>query len=144
MGDLNEEPYGRNLECLYAHRHRAKSIGKPHWADNDVKRSHLYNTSWRLLGERYAHPEPLSRPRELVGSAGTYYWEAKRSWAHLDHFIVSGSLLGATPPYFDENEAAIVSLSEFLTNGLPLKFTEDSGKFRGLSDHLPIYGRIIL
>lgn len=144
MGDLNEEPYGRNLEILNAHRHRERSLGLAHWADNDVKRTHLYNPSWRLMGEKYAHPEPTLRPRELVGSAGTYYWEAKRSWAHLDHFIVSGSLLGNQAPYFDENESAIVSLVEFLTNGLPIKFSEDSGKFRGVSDHLPIYGRIFL
>lgn len=142
MGDLNEEPFGKPLSALNAHRHRARSQGRVHWADKDVERVHLYNASWRFLGEKYDHAP--NAPHQVVGSAGTYFWEAKKSWASLDHLIVSGRLLADQVPFLDESMTQVVTLPEFLTDGLPLKFVEDLGKMRGVSDHLPIFARIAL
>ena len=137
LGDLNEEPFERSLLALYAHRNRYRSKAKTHWADHDSKRAHLYNTSWRLLGEKYPH-----RGKSLDDCAGTYYWESERTWHHFDHLIVSGGLLQATTPFLDEEQVHIVSSNALLTDGLPIKFSSKNGVYRGLSDHLPLVARI--
>jgi endonuclease/exonuclease/phosphatase family metal-dependent hydrolase len=143
VGDLNEEPFEHNLGTLYAHRNRGRARGREHWTDSDVKRVHLYNTSWRLLGEK--HPHPIDANSTVFGDcAGTYYWESNRSWHHFDQLIVSGGLLESEAPYLDEQSTHIVSSPAFLTNGLPLKFSSDNGSFHGVSDHLPIVTRIII
>lgn len=141
VGDLNEEPFEDNLDVLNAHRHRARSQGIGHWADDDVKRTHLYNTSWRLLGEKFSYPESAVVPVD-DNCAGTYYWEVEKSWRHFDQLIVSGGLLQPKRPFIDESETTIVSSPAFLTDGLPLKFSRDGPKFRGLSDHLPLFAQI--
>ncbi|NHQ90269.1 endonuclease/exonuclease/phosphatase family protein [Janthinobacterium lividum] len=141
VGDLNEEPYEPNLGVLNAHRHRGRSLKKFHWTDHNVKRVHLYNSSWRLLGEKH----PITSPEILHGSehsAGTYYWEAKHTWHHFDHAIVSGGLLRDKIPFLDEGEACILSLPSLLTEGFPIKFSCENGKYSGLSDHLPIFLKI--
>lgn len=138
VGDLNEEPHERSLRRLNAHRHRGRALGKSHWADGDVKRLHLYNTSWRLLGEKHAHPSRGGTPA-LDHSAGTYYWEEERAWRNFDQLIVSGGLLGEKEPFINEHETLIVSLPAFLTNGLPLKFKNKEGTYSGVSDHLPLF-----
>lgn len=144
LGDLNDEPFGDSLSALYAHRHRERAQKRSHWTDEDVKRVHLYNTSWRLLGEKFPFPEPASGVVSQQGCAGTYYWEDKSSWANLDHIVVSGSMLTDELPRIDEAQVAIVSLPEFLTDGVPIKFSAEGGKFRGLSDHLPVVGQATL
>lgn len=141
IGDLNEEPHERSLRRLNAHRYRARSLGKSHWADTDVKRLHLYNTSWRLLGEKYAYP-PVDNTVALDHAAGSYYWQEERSWLNFDQLIVSGGLLGEETPFINENETSIVSLPAFLTKGLPLKFKNSLGEYSGLSDHLPLFAVI--
>lgn len=140
VGDLNDEPFGESTQdVLNAHRHRARSY-KTHWADDDVKRVHLYNCSWRLLGERTPHSPAIVDA--FPTAAGTYYWEHKKSWHNLDHFIVSSGLLGKMPPFIDEAEVKVVSLPEFMPEGVPKKFYESEGRFFGLSDHLPIVASI--
>ena len=142
VGDLNEEPFEENLDTLNAHRHRGRSQGKAHWADHDVKRTHLYNTSWRLLGEKHPHPAADAHDLSMQNAAGTYYWEEEQSWRHFDQLIVSGGLLQPTVPYIDEAEIGVVSSPAFLTDGLPIGFTRDAGKYRGVSDHLPLFAKI--
>ena len=142
IGDLNEEPFEENMEALNAHRHRGRSQATGHWADDDVKRTHLYNTSWRLLGEKHPYPTENHGLVPMQDCAGTYYWESDRSWRHFDQLIVSGGLLNAELPFIDETEVVIVSSSAFLTDGLPVSFSHDGTKYRGLSDHLPILAKI--
>ena len=144
IGDLNDEPFSRSLDFLNTHRHHGRAQGPRHWTDDDAKRVHLYNATWRLLGEQFGHVGPSGLAGGINGAAGTYYWEAKRSWANLDHIIVSGGLLRPSRPYLNEEKTMIISLPEFLTNGFPKKFSEDSGKFSGVSDHLPLFGAIEL
>lgn len=144
VGDLNEEPFEKNLEVLNAHRHRARSLSKPHWTDKDVKRTHLYNLSWRLLGEKHPHASPNRNTDAMKDCAGTYYWESKSSWRTFDQVLVSGGLLESARPQISEAHCSIVSTDGFLTDGLPLKFERDAKKLRGLSDHLPISGKILI
>jgi len=139
IGDFNEDPYEDSFNTLNAHRHRGRSQGKPHWADDDVKRVHLYNTAWRLLGEKHPFPKSERDENLQLNCAGTYYWEEAKSWRHFDQLIVSGGLLGPSAPHIDEDEVVIISSAAFLSGGLPIKFSYDHGKFVGLSDHLPIY-----
>lgn len=138
IGDLNEEPHERSLRRLKAHRHRARALGKPHWTDADVRRLHLYNTSWRMMGEKHAHPS-LENATGLDHAAGTFYWNEERTWLNFDQLIVSGGLLDEGAPFLNEHETLIVSLPAFLTEGLPLKFKGGAGNYSGLSDHLPIF-----
>jgi endonuclease/exonuclease/phosphatase family metal-dependent hydrolase len=143
IGDLNEEPFELPQRALHAHRDRSRSQSRPHWADDDVKRVHLYNCSWRLLGEKTPHTVTTNSP-DAIHAAGTFYWASKRSWHHLDHIIVSSGLLGTTPPYLDESHVAIGATPEFMPEGLPEKFSIKEGNARGLSDHLPIVAKIRL
>lgn len=146
LGDLNEEPYGILEGWLYAHRDRATSRRPRHYTDAHIKRVHLYNCAWRLLGERLAHPETTG---DAV-VAGSYYWRDAKTWHTFDQVIVSGSLLSYEPPYFDESNLRLASWAsvlpkEFLASGsLPHRFEWKGGSSIGLSDHLPICGRIIL
>jgi endonuclease/exonuclease/phosphatase family metal-dependent hydrolase len=142
IGDFNAEPYERSLKTLHAHRDRARSKGVAHWTDGDVKRLHLYNTSWRLLGEQYPHPRHRARHSAMGDCAGTYYWEGGKAWRHFDQLIVSGGLLGDQLPHIDENETVIVSSEAFVADGLPVKFSRDGKRYIGLSDHLPIYANV--
>jgi len=141
LGDLNEEPFEDNLGVIYAHRHRSRSRARVHKADRKVERAHLYNTSWRLMGEKHAHN--FSGTSTLTQNcAGTFFWESKKTWHHLDHIIVSGGLLDGDLPFLDEDDLQIVSSEKFLTDGLPLKFQERKGVYVGLSYHLPLVAKI--
>lgn len=142
VGDLNEEPYERSLGVLNTHRHRGRSLKKFHWTDHNVRRVHLYNTSWRHLGEKHPYPSAISAQSGLEDCAGTYYWEAKHSWHNFDHVIVSGGLLQDRVPFIDESKICIVSLPAFLTDGFPIKFSDENSSCKGLSDHLPIFVKI--
>ncbi len=140
IGDLNSEPFDELfLENLHAHRDRDASTGRLYWQDEDVRRPRLYNCSWRHLGERRPH-DPTG---EAVHSAGTYF--GKDGWRTYDQLLVSGGLLSDTPPYLDESNVEIHALSEVLgERGKPAKFEYKDGKASGLSDHLPLIGRIVL
>lgn len=141
VGDLNEEPFEHNLDTLFAHRHRSRSKAKSHWADHDSKRVHLYNTSWRMLGEKHPH---FPGSKFDGGCAGTFYWESERSWHHFDHIIVSGGLLSEEVPYLNEDEVSIVASPKFLHGGIPVKFKKSNDGYVGLSDHLPVVARIYI
>lgn len=143
VGDLNEEPYERSLRNLNAHRYRSRAQGRLHWADDDVQRVHLYNASWRHLGEKHAHPHSiLAAP--MGHSAGTYYWSERKTWHNFDQLIVSGGLLSDGFPHLNEHEFIVVSTPAFLTNGLPEQFSRKGKDYRGLSDHLPLFAKISL
>lgn len=146
LGDLNQEPYGMLEKWLYASRSRAGSRGAPHHTDSHTKRIRLYNCSWRMLGEHYSHPQPRSE-RE---TAGTYYWRDNKTWHTFDQVIVSGSLLTMSPPYLDEGSLRVPSWSEIVPDSFvaddftPHKFEWSNGNSKGVSDHLPISGCIII
>ena len=144
IGDFNEEPFEDSFGTLNAHRHRIRSLGKGHWADEDVRRAHLYNTAWRMMGEKHPHPTEDNPGKTLKDCAGSYYWEESKSWHLFDQLIVSGGLLSAKLPYIDEKEIAIVSSEAFLSDNLPIGFSRTKDKFCGLSDHLPLYAKMYI
>jgi hypothetical protein len=111
-----------------------------HWRDAEVRRVRLYNASWRYLGEQLPHglaPAP-SNP----GAAGTFFRDP-HNWRTFDHVLVSCGLLGASPPYLDEARTRVTPLRIMLDeNGLPRPFDPATG--RGISNHLPIVGHLVL
>lgn len=140
IGDLNEEPFELPQMALFGHRHRSGSKRAPHWTDSDVKRLHLYNASWRTVGEKHPHPAATDR----TDIAGTFYWRNKRQWLTIDQMLISGGLLSQGVPYFDEARFEVVGLPEFLEpDGLPSKFSWTGGIPAGLSDHLPVVSHLI-
>jgi len=141
LGDLNEEPYGILEERLNAARFRAHSRRREHYTDQDVSRIRLYNCSWRFLGEREPH-----RGKVAEGdTAGTYFWQSKNSWHTFDHVIVTGSLLTDQQPFLDERNLAVVARPTIMgCEGGPMCFEWNNGKPRGISDHLPILGQMVL
>ncbi|MGO8745584.1 MAG: hypothetical protein ACLQNE_06305 [Thermoguttaceae bacterium] len=146
LGDLNEEPFGIVEDWLYASRDHRRSRGPAHYTDKAIHRVRLYNCSWRLLGERLPHPYPAEE-REIAGS---YYWRDERTWHTYDQVIVSGTLLNNVPPFLDEHTLRVACGQEDLPahllgpDGLPCKFDWNNGHPRGLSDHLPLCGSIVL
>jgi endonuclease/exonuclease/phosphatase family metal-dependent hydrolase len=143
LGDLNEEPTADIFRIrLIGRRDRASSHQK-HWRDRQFRRIRLYNAAWRYLGEQVAHgtaPQP-------VGAAGTLYNDSDdvdaKGWWTFDHLLVSAGLLGQTPPYLDEARTGIVFTPLMRdASGLPRPFTP--GSRHGVSDHLPIVGRLVL
>jgi endonuclease/exonuclease/phosphatase family metal-dependent hydrolase len=139
LGDLNEEPTARVFrERLIGCRDR-QSSRYTHWQDKGVRRVRLYNAAWRYLGEQVAH----GTAGQPVGAAGTLYNIKKGGWRTLDHLLVSAELLGQTPLYLDEAKSRIVSTPLMRDGaGLPAAFTPTNQ--RGISDHLPIIGRLVL
>ncbi|WP_407713225.1 hypothetical protein ACJJWD_13765 [Comamonas testosteroni] len=140
IGDLNDEPFDRSLNKLYAHRHRERSLSKHHRTDKSVSRVHLYNCTWRMLGEKSAFDPKVDQKTSISGS---YYWEEKKSWYNLDQLIVSKGLISSHSPYIDEGSTQIVSLPQFLPDRKPKPFTFIKSEFFGLSDHLPIHTKVI-
>jgi endonuclease/exonuclease/phosphatase family metal-dependent hydrolase len=140
LGDLNDEPFGMLEKELIASRDR-RWVCSPHATDVPVRRARLYNCSWRLLGERLPHPSPGIRGH----AAGTYYWKKKNRWHTWDHVLVSGSLLGQGFPRLDEQSVCVVSGPGLVgRTGRPDKFRFAKGKVKGLSDHLPVRGQLLL
>jgi endonuclease/exonuclease/phosphatase family metal-dependent hydrolase len=142
VGDLNEEPFTPLFEQrLLASRDRATSRRSEHHTDKDVRRVRLYNATWRLLGERLPHTPAMSG----TDTAGTHYWRQERRWVTFDHVIVDGSLLTDQPPFFVETELEVVADPLlFGADRLPFKFQQTDRGPAGLSDHLPLRGRILL
>ncbi|MDY3559805.1 endonuclease/exonuclease/phosphatase family protein [Gemmata sp. JC673] len=140
LGDLNIEPFATVFrDRLNASRDRDRSRQRAHPSDREVRRVRFYNASWRLLGERHAHDEAASQQW-----AGTYYNAGDRAWHTYDQLLVTGGLLGSSPPYLEESSLEIVPLPGCIeAGGKPEAFTWLSGVASGLSDHLPITGRII-
>lgn len=136
LGDLNDEPFDKSLGRLNTHRFRSRSRSAMHYADHYVKRLHLYNASWRLLGEKHGHINKISS--SFLDCAGTYYSADYKQWYNFDQIIVSGNLLDSSKPFVNEDEIHIASSPAFLTKGLPLQFEKTKAGYSGLSDHLPI------
>ncbi|MEE9872258.1 MAG: hypothetical protein PBV86_15940 [Delftia lacustris] len=139
MGDLNEDPFEEALNKLHAHRYRSRA-GEKHYTDKDTRRVHLYNCTWRLLGEKAAYSKDVSSIPNAT--AGTYYWKLKKRWHSFDQIIVSHGLISKKSPHLDEEATHIVDLPEFLPEKLPATFKRERGGYVGLSDHLPIYTNI--
>lgn len=141
LGDLNEEPYGVLEEHLFATRDRGSSRDPLHYQDHAIGRAWLYNCSWRFVGERFPHIGSSVRGE----TAGTYYWGKQSTWHTFDHIIVTGSLLSEQLPFLDEGSVRVV-VHPLLLNaeGKPRKFSWVNGVVSGLSDHLPLVGRILL
>jgi endonuclease/exonuclease/phosphatase family metal-dependent hydrolase len=141
VGDLNAEPFDAVfLNRLHASRDRDYSRQPAHWTDGDVRRVRFYNAGWRLLGERHPH-DPSGAPQHW---AGTYYNANDREWHTYDQVLVTGDLLGGNPPYLEESTFGIIPLSGcFGASGRPEAFSWTNGVSSGLSDHLPLTGRIV-
>lgn len=147
FGDLNAEPFDEETleESLNSSRAHDRAR-RHHPRDAPVRRVRLYNCSWRLLGEGFAHPHSPNH-RE---AAGTYYSRKRRTWHTLDQVVVSRTLLTRTPPFLDEWDLRVVcGRDEFPddllgADGFPMKFAWNNGKPGGVSDHLPISGSIVL
>lgn len=139
LGDLNEEPTSPVFEeHLWAARDHTSARRTAHQRDQNQRRVRLYNAAWRYMGEQVAY----SGGPPISGMAGTFY-NKKLGWRTFDHLMVSGGLLRAPPPYFDEaNTRVAVNAAMRIPSGLLRPF-EAAGK-PGISDHLPIVGRIIL
>ncbi|MBA4191591.1 MAG: hypothetical protein C0467_26730 [Planctomycetaceae bacterium] len=141
LGDFNTEPFSDVFrDRLQAARDRDRSRQRIHPSDKDVRRIRFYNASWRLLGEHLPH--------EVSGSphhwAGTYYNAGDRTWHTYDQVLVSGSLLGNAPPYLEESSFGITPLPGCIgAGGKPEAFSWLNGVASGLSDHLPLTGRIV-
>ena len=119
---------------------RDRSRQKPHHSDVDVSRLRLYNCSWRHLGE--GHPHSLD---VASGHAGTYYQASTHMWRTFDQVMVTGGLLSEKPPLLDESQLFVrTDTGNLTTQGKPTKFEFVNGVASGISDHLPITGRIIL
>lgn len=140
LGDLNAEPFGGIFQSrLNASRDRDRSSQRPHPSDHDIRRVRFYNASWRLLGER--HPNDAVTQHHW---AGTYYNASDRRWHTYDQLLVTGGLLGSVPPYLEEASFGITPLPGCFGAGeKPESFTWLNGVASGLSDHLPLTGRIV-
>jgi endonuclease/exonuclease/phosphatase family metal-dependent hydrolase len=141
LGDFNTEPFdGLFRSRIQASRDRDRSRRRVHFSDQDVRRVRFYNASWRLLGERHPH-DPAISPQHL---AGTYYNNRDRTWHTYDQVLVTSGLLGGKPPYLEEASFNITPLPGCLgKDGKPEVFNWSNGIANGLSDHLPLTGRIV-
>jgi endonuclease/exonuclease/phosphatase family metal-dependent hydrolase len=139
LGDLNEEPtWDVFNEDLLAVRDHDSGRQAAHWRDRQKRRVRLYNAAWRYLGEQVAYSGGAPAP----GLAGTFYNE-KLGWRTFDHVIVSGGLLCPSPPYLDEANTRVAATAAMRSpDGVPWPF--EAAEKPGISDHLPIVGRIIL
>ena len=139
LGDLNEEPMSAVFEHRLIGRRDRESSHTRHWGDAQVRRVRLYNAAWRYLGEQVAHGTPGP---PTIGAAGTYF-KAPHNWRTFDHVLVSCGLIGASPPYLNEAQTGIVATPIMIDEeGRPKPF--EPGRPRGVSDHLPIVGRLVL
>lgn len=141
VGDLNAEPFEPVFaDRVEAHRDHDSARSRRHATDADVRRVRLYNCGWRLLGEQHPHTPALG---PVAQSAGTCFGEA--GWKTYDQVLLSGGLLSTTPPYLDEAELRVAADTGLLdAQGRPAKFEYQNGQPQGVSDHLPLVGRIVL
>jgi endonuclease/exonuclease/phosphatase family metal-dependent hydrolase len=139
LGDLNEEPTSHVFEeHLTAARDHASGRQAAHWRDRQVRRVRLYNAAWRFLGEQVAY----AGGRPMPGIAGTFY-NQELGWRTFDHLVVSGGLLSDPPPYLDEANTRVAATAIMRSpEGVHRPF--EAARYPGISDHLPIVGRIIL
>jgi endonuclease/exonuclease/phosphatase family metal-dependent hydrolase len=137
LGDLNVEP-ADVIFAEFLNAARDHDSGRyRHWRDRNQRRVRLYNSAWRFQGEQVAYRGGVPSP----GLAGTYY-NGELGWRTFDHLIVSGGLLTAPPPYLDEANTAVRVTATMRSGETPMPFA--GGASEGISDHLPIVGRIIL
>lgn len=139
LGDLNIEPTDPILETRLLGRRDRRSADSNHWREDDVARVRLYNLSWRHFGEQIAHHPSVT---DALHVAGTCYGGKRREWRTFDQLMVSSGLLNATLPMIDERQTCIVnSPLHFGEDSLPVPFEMNKA---GISDHLPILGKISL
>ena len=139
LGDLNEEPTAELFRHHLVTSRDRQTSHISHPRDKQVRRARLYNLSWRHLGEQIPHG--VARP-QAIGPAGTWYND-DHGWKTIDHVIASGGLFGEKPPYLDEENTRIISNSSLVDErGRPEPFAPES--LRGVSDHLPIVGQLVL
>lgn len=140
LGDLNEEPTADIFEERFiGKRDHASTRQREHWRDADVQRIRLYNAAWRYFGEQVPHGSPQVTSR---GIAGTKF-SSSDGWQTFDHVFISAGLLQETPPYFDETNTR-VRATPIMLDGQSRPTPFQSGSGHGVSDHLPIVGRIVL
>ena len=138
LGDLNEEPTAAIFRKQLPARRDRESTHDRHWRDEGVMRVRLYNLAWRFLGEQVAHGAPGQR----VGGAGTVF-EEPHNWKTFDHILVSCGLLTPNAPFIGESNTGVVCTPLMLgEDRRPQPFVPNSTG--GMSDHLPIVGRLIL
>ena len=66
-------------------------------------------------------------------------------WHTWDHVLVSASLLTDSFPFLDEESIEIVTGRGLVEeDGRPAAFRFINGQAEGLSDHLPVRGRLLL
>ena len=139
LGDLNEEPTSPVFEeHLASARDHASGRQAAHWRDRNPRRVRLYNAAWRYLGEQ----RPYSGGSPTLGLAGTFY-NQELGWRTFDHLIVSGTIVSLPPPYLDEANTRVAATAAMRSPDGMLRPFETVGN-PGISDHLPILGRIIL
>jgi endonuclease/exonuclease/phosphatase family metal-dependent hydrolase len=139
LGDLNEEPTSPVFEeHLAAARDHASGRQAAHWRDRNPRRVRLYNAAWRYLDEQVAYGGGTPTP----ALAGTFF-NKDLGWRTFDHLIVSGGLLNAPAPYLDEANTRVAATAAMRSPDGTLRPFEAVGS-PGISDHLPIVGKIIL
>jgi endonuclease/exonuclease/phosphatase family metal-dependent hydrolase len=138
LGDLNEEPTAKLFDVKLNGRRDRESCRTRHERDDSARRVRLYNAAWRYLGEQVPHRGGVA----TTTPAGTYCQEPY-GWRTLDHVLVSAGLLGELPPYLDESRTGVASTPLMRNDrGRPVVFDPDRDV--GVSDHLPILGRLVL
>jgi endonuclease/exonuclease/phosphatase family metal-dependent hydrolase len=140
FGDLNEEPMAEVFkERLMGCRDHATSQQTRDSYARQLRRVRLYNAAWRFLGEQTPHAGGPPPSRVIAGT----YFAAPHGWRTFDHVLVSRGLLGASPPHLDESRTRILSADILVDDhGRPTPFVV--GATRGVSDHLPLLGHLVL
>lgn len=141
MGDLNNEPFEGHFEEWHSFaRNRPRATQPEHYTDQDVRRIRMYNCAWRWLGEQWthSHSEPL-----LPSIAGTYFSEETKNWHTFDQILVTGGLLTQEFPVLaEEYVCRFIDPALFDQGGQLRKFDWNGGRPYGVSDHVPLVGRI--
>lgn len=141
IGDMNAEPFGYLEDWHDMSRHRNRARQTEHFTDKSVGRVRLYNCAWRWMGEKWPHT-PSGWQCPSIG--GTYFNETEKEWFTFDHVLVTGGLLTRELPALAESDVDRFVDDTLLDKAGQLsKFDWNRGKPNGVSDHLPIVGRIL-
>lgn len=141
LGDLNEEPFAPLFEHRLSGARDRASSRRTHWRDERIRRVRLYNAAWKYLGEQTRHGAPDAASPDV---AGTFY-SPRSGWRTFDHLLVTGGLLGSNPPFLDESRTRIMTTPAMRNAaGRPIPYDAEHPERGGVSDHLPIVGRITL
>jgi endonuclease/exonuclease/phosphatase family metal-dependent hydrolase len=138
VGDFNLEPTSNVFESKLTGLRARALTGVKNWRDKQAQKVRLYNAAWRYFGEQF----PLGARRRPATAAGTIFHKTHK-WRTFDQVLVSPRLVRGQAPFFDEANTRLAP-TRLMTdsNGLPAPF--QPGTSRGVSDHLPIVGRLVL